>query len=192
MRTKWLSVVGLPLSGRTTLCSGLVRHGVAALSEPAFRAALESSSSSAAVDARGLVSAGKLITSVLKASIWKEVARSSPIVALHAYPRALDELLALEDVLETHVHVVHLTASAALLEARAQRLGRLAIETARTGPFSSIAESLRPVLAHAEANGMLLELSADQAPEQLVELVAHALGLTAVGHMIAIPTNDQG
>ena len=136
-----------PGPGRELLLTSSLRDCLtcALLGSTRFGTSLENSPSEAAVSARLLVHAGRAIADPL-GQVLAEAA-SNRNALLTGYPRNLTQLHSLQSTANEAVHIIHVRASAELIDARRRARGLGAIEQEHPGALARIDAHLEPMIA---------------------------------------------
>jgi adenylate kinase family enzyme len=142
------AVIGYPGSGRRTFAGQLVQRlpHLIVVGFDEIRGLLKSSASETAVAARHLVDAGRLIPDPVLGELLAEAA-SSRSVLLVGYPRNLAQLQSLQSTANEAVHVIHVRASAELIDDRRRAQGLRPVEQAHPGVLARIDAALDPMIA---------------------------------------------
>ena len=139
------AVIGYPGSGKRTLADQLAQRlphlRVVGFNE--IRDVLENSASEAAVSARQLVHAGRAIPDPLFGQVLAEAASNRNALRLSS---KLDPA-AQPAVDNEAVHIIHVRASAELIDARRRARGLGAIEQEHPGALARIDAHLEPMIA---------------------------------------------
>jgi adenylate kinase family enzyme len=169
------AIIGYPGSGKGELADQLAQtlpqFRVVGFSE--IRDLLESSASEAAVVARQLARAGHAVPDSLFGQLLAEAANNRDVL-FAGYPRNLAQLRNLQSFANEAVHIIHMRASAELIDDHRRARGLRPIEQEHPGALARIDADLDPMIAVASR---LLPLDA---ASDMQNLLASALRFLAV------------
>lgn len=165
-----VALLGFPGSGRRTLAAALaLRLPETVILDPSNVLALLKSGTSESVSlARAAVESGRLIPDEVFGKLLAElVPPGRSLALLLGVPRNLAQFESLVFAAKQPIHVIHLRASAELIDQRRRALRQAPIEEAHPGALSRLHAAAEPVLTRAASAVCLLSLDATATPSEL-------------------------